>query len=74
MKVGFIGIGTMGASMALNVRAKGYEVIVNDIRRAAAEPRLKAGAAWADTARKVAAASDVVFTSLPGTKEVEAVA
>ncbi len=74
MKVGFIGIGTMGGHMALNVRAKGYEVIVNDIRRAAAEPHLKAGATWADTARKVAEASDVVFTSLPGPKEVEAVA
>ncbi|MBI2509862.1 MAG: NAD(P)-dependent oxidoreductase [Betaproteobacteria bacterium] len=73
MKVGFIGIGTMGGHMALNVRARGYDVIVNDIRRAQAEPHLKAGATWADTARKVAEASDVVFTSLPGPREVEAV-
>ena len=73
MKVGFIGIGTMGASMALNVRAKGYDLIVNDIRREAAAPLLKAGATWADSARKVADAADVVFTSLPGPKEVEAV-
>jgi len=74
MIVGFIGIGTMGASMALNVRAKGYDLVVNDIRREAAAPHLKAGAAWADSARKVAEASDVVFTSLPGPKEVQAVA
>jgi len=74
MKVGFIGIGTMGASMALNVRAKGYDLVVNDIRREAAAPHLKAGAAWADSARKVAEAADVVFTSLPGPREVEAVA
>jgi 3-hydroxyisobutyrate dehydrogenase len=74
MKVGFIGIGTMGASMALNVRAKGYDLVVNDIRREAAAPHLKAGATWADSARKVADAADVVFTSLPGPKEVEAVA
>jgi 3-hydroxyisobutyrate dehydrogenase len=74
MKVGFIGIGTMGASMALNVRAKGYDLVVNDIRREAAAPHLKAGAAWADSARKVAEASDVVFTSLPGPKEVQVVA
>jgi len=74
MKVGFIGIGTMGASMALNVRAKGYDLLVNDIRREAAAPHLKAGAAWADSARKVAEAADVVFTSLPGPREVEAVA
>ena len=31
-------------------------------------------ATWADSARKVAEASDVVFTSLPGPKEVQAVA
>ena len=33
-----------------------------------------AGAAWADTPRQVAEASDVVFTYLPGPVEVEAVA
>ena len=74
MKVGFIGIGLMGSSMALNVRAKGHDLIVNDIRREASAPHVKAGAAWADSARTVAEASDVVFTSLPGPKEVEAVA
>lgn len=74
MKVGFIGIGTMGASMALNVRKAGFELIVNDVRREAATPHLKAGAAWADSARKVAEAADVVFTSLPGPREIEAVA
>jgi 3-hydroxyisobutyrate dehydrogenase len=74
MKVGFVGIGTMGASMALNVRAKGYELIVNDLRRESAAPHLKAGATWAESARKVAEAADVVFTSLPGPKEVQAVA
>ena len=74
MKVGFIGLGLMGANMALNVRAKGYAVIVNDIRRAAAAPHLKAGATWADSAREVAQAADVVFTALPGPREVETVA
>ena len=74
MKVGFIGIGTMGASMALNVRAKGYDLVVNDIRREAAAPHLKAGATWADSVREAAEAADVVFTSLPGPKEVQAVA
>jgi 3-hydroxyisobutyrate dehydrogenase len=73
MKVGFIGIGTMGGSMALNVRKAGYELVVNDVRRDAAAPHLKAGAAWADSARKVGEAADVVFTSLPGPKEVQAV-
>jgi 3-hydroxyisobutyrate dehydrogenase len=74
MKVGFIGLGTMGASMALNVRSAGYDMTVNDIRREASSPHIMAGATWADSARKVAEASDVVFTSLPGPREVEAVA
>jgi 3-hydroxyisobutyrate dehydrogenase len=73
MKVGFIGLGTMGASMALNVRNAGHELTVNDLRRDAAKPHLEAGAKWADDARAVAAASEVVFTSLPGPKEAEAI-
>jgi 3-hydroxyisobutyrate dehydrogenase len=73
MKVGFIGLGTMGASMAMNVRKAGYDMVVNDIRRDAAGPHLEAGAKWVASAREVAAASDVVFTSLPGPKEAEAV-
>jgi 3-hydroxyisobutyrate dehydrogenase len=64
----------MGASMALNVRAAGYDIIVNDIRREAAAPHLQAGASWGDSARTVAKSADVVFTSLPGPREVEAVA
>jgi 3-hydroxyisobutyrate dehydrogenase-like beta-hydroxyacid dehydrogenase len=74
MRVGFIGLGTMGASMALNVQKAGHELIVNDVRREAAAPHLKAGATWADSARDVARKSEVVFTSLPGPREVEAVA
>ena len=73
MKVGFIGLGTMGASMALNLRKAGYDMTVSDIRRDAGGPHLEAGAKWVETAREVAAASDVVFTSLPGPKEAEAV-
>jgi 3-hydroxyisobutyrate dehydrogenase len=74
MKVGFIGLGLMGDSMASNIRKAGYELVVHDIRRNAAAPHLEAGAAWGDTPRKVAEAVDVVFTSLPGPPEVEAVA
>jgi 3-hydroxyisobutyrate dehydrogenase len=63
----------MGASMALNVRRAGHELTVNDLRREAAQPHVDAGARWAGDPSEVAAASDVVFTSLPGPKEVEAV-
>ncbi len=74
MQVGFIGLGTMGASMAANLQQAGHRLIVHDLRRAAAEPHLATGAIWADGPGKVAAAADVIFTSLPGPPEVEAVA
>jgi len=74
MKAGFIGLGTMGASMASNLQAGGHPLQVNDTRREAGAPHLKAGAVWKDTPRQVAEGVDVVFTSLPGPKEVEAVA
>jgi 3-hydroxyisobutyrate dehydrogenase len=74
MQVGFIGLGTMGASMAANLQKAGHRLVVHDLRRAAAAPHLAAGAVWADTPAKVAAGAEVVFTSLPGPPEVEAVA
>ncbi|MBI2492331.1 MAG: NAD(P)-dependent oxidoreductase [Candidatus Rokubacteria bacterium] len=74
MKIGFIGLGTMGRHMASNLIKAGHALVVNDVRREAAAPHLQAGARWADTPREVAQASEVVFTSLPGPPEVEAVA
>ncbi len=75
MKVGFIGLGTMGDGLAANLKKKGnHDLVVHDIRKEAAAPHLAAGAAWADTPRKVAEATEVVFTSLPGPAEVESVA
>ncbi len=74
MKVGFIGLGTMGSSMALNALKGGHELVVHDINRNAAAPHLEAGATWADSPRQVMEASEVVFTSLPGPPEVQEVA
>jgi 3-hydroxyisobutyrate dehydrogenase len=73
-KVGFIGLGTMGARMAASLQRAGYHLIVNDIRRQAAAPHLQNGAEWADTPQQVAEAADVIFTSLPAPPDVEAVA
>jgi 3-hydroxyisobutyrate dehydrogenase len=74
MKVGFIGLGTMGNGMASNLQKAGYELVVHDVRRVAAEKYLAAGAVWADTPKALGEQCDVVFTSLPGPPEVEAVA
>ena len=74
MRIGFIGLGNMGGPMALNLMKAGHSLIVNDVRREAAAPHLKGGATWADSPREVARQSELVLTSLPGPKEVEAVA
>jgi len=74
MRVGFIGLGNMGGSMALNLMKAGHQVTVNDVRRQVAEPHLAGGAKWADSAAAAAKEAEVVFTSLPGPREVEAVA
>ena len=74
MKVGFIGLGMMGKGMAANLQKAGHQLVVYDIRRAAAEPYLANGAVWADSPRAVGEQSEVVFTSLPVPADVEAVA
>src|SRR5258708_39456212 len=74
MQVGFIGLGTMGAHMARNPQKAGTKLVVDDGGRAAAEPHRAGGAVWAETPHSVAEQCEVVFTSLPGPPEVEAVA
>ena len=73
MKVGFIGVGTMGAGMASNMQKAGNDLVVNDLTRQAASRHLNAGAIWADTPKAVAAQCDVIFTSLPTPSDVRKV-
>jgi 3-hydroxyisobutyrate dehydrogenase len=71
MKLGFIGLGAMGSGIAQNLRKAGYDLTVFDLRKESAQPLIDAGATWADTVADLARASDVVFTSLPGPKEMQ---
>lgn len=73
MKIGFIGLGTMGQHMAANLIAAGHQLVVNDLRRKAADRHLASGAVWAETPAEIAEQTEVVFTSLPGPPEVESV-
>ena len=73
MKVGFIGLGNMGNPMAANLVKAGHELVVHDLRREAAINLLEMGATWADTPKEAVPGSDVVFTSLPVPRDVEAV-
>lgn len=74
MKVGFIGLGTMGASMAANLQRAQHKIVVHDVRREAAETHVGNGAVWAASPRAVAEQCEVVFASLPGPPEVTSVA
>ena len=74
MRIGFIGLGNMGGPMALNLIKAGHSLIVNDVRRDAAAPHLQKGAKWADSPQALARDSELILTSLPGPKDVEAVA
>jgi len=73
MDIGFIGIGNMGKYMTGHILGAGYNLAVNDLSKEAAAPLLEKGAMWCDTPAEVAAASQVVFTSLPTPKSVEEV-
>ena len=74
MKLGFIGLGAMGSGIALNLCKAGYDLLVFDLRKESAQPLVDAGASWAHSVADLARASDVVFTSLPGPKEMQELA
>jgi 3-hydroxyisobutyrate dehydrogenase len=73
MKIGFIGLGMMGAGIASNLQKAGHDLVVHDRTRQAASKHLGAGATWAETPRAVAEACDLVFTSLPTPADVQKV-
>ena len=67
IRIGFIGMGVMGAPMAVNLAAAGFAVTVFDTDRARAEAAARAtqGVAVAAGAAELAGAADVVITMLP---------
>ncbi len=73
MKLGFIGTGNMGNPMAANLIKAGHQVTVHDLRREAATNLLEMGANWADSPKEAVPGNEVVFTSLPVPRDVEAV-
>ncbi len=75
MKIGFIGVGNMGGPMCRNIiRNTNHEVAVFDLNPDAVAACVALGASAGASTAAVAAAADVVFTSLPMPKHVEAVA
>lgn len=71
--IGFIGLGLMGRPMALNLRKKGFEVIVHNRSRPAVEALVAAGAKTAGSPAEVARSAKVIMTMLPDGPDVEKV-
>lgn len=61
-RIGWIGTGVMGAAMCGHLLKAGYRCTVYNRSRHKAESLLAAGATWADSPRRVAEVSDIVFT------------
>ena len=74
LKVGYIGLGLMGKSIARNILKAGFPVVVHNRSRAVVDELVAEGASASDSPREVAAQVDVVFTNLPDTPDVEKVA
>jgi len=73
LKVGYIGLGLMGKSMARNILKAGFPLFVHNRSRAAVDELVAEGAKAASTPAVVAAQVDVVFTNLPDSPDVEQV-
>ena len=71
--VGFIGLGVMGAPMALNILKGGHSLSVFDLKQDAVSQLVKAGAKACSSPREVGAASEFVVTMLPEPQHVELV-
>jgi 3-hydroxyisobutyrate dehydrogenase len=72
-RVGFCGLGTMGAAMAANLLRAGFPLTVWNRTPGRTAALVEAGAAEAATARQAASASDVVVCCLSDTPDVESV-
>ena len=73
MRIGYIGLGIMGKSMARNILKKGFDLVVFNRSQAAVQELVGEGAAAAESPADVASQVDVVFTNLPDSPDVEKV-
>lgn len=74
MKIGYIGLGIMGKSMARNILKAGFEMIVHNRSQGAVQELVSEGARAANSPAQVAEQVDVVITNLPDSPDVEKVA
>jgi len=73
-KIGFIGLGLMGKSMARNLLKAGFPLVIHNRSLGAVEELTAEGAKAASAPAEVAAQVELIFTNLPDTPDVERVA
>lgn len=73
MKIGFIGLGVMGKSMAINIIKNGHNLKVSDLNKEAVNKLKAMGAEECLNGAEAADGADIVFTSLPNSQIVESV-
>ena len=73
MKVAFIGLGTMGIGMSLNILKAGHEVTVQNRTRQKEEAVAKKGANRAPSPREAAEGAEIIVTMVSDTPDVEEV-
>ena len=72
--LGFVGLGHMGGNMAARYLSAGYPVYGEARSREHAQQLVDEGLHWCETAREVAEAAEIVFTSIPDDAALEDVA
>ena len=72
-KVGFVGLGIMGAPMAGHLQAGGHELFLVQHRSPLPQDLLDGGATVCDSVRAVAEQADIIITMVPDTPDVERV-
>jgi 2-hydroxy-3-oxopropionate reductase len=73
LRVGYIGLGLMGKSIARNILKAGFPVVVHNRSRAAVDELVSEGAVAANSSQEVASQVDIIFTNLPDSPDVEKV-
>ena len=65
MKIGFIGLGNVGAKLAASILRNGFDLMVRDLEADAAQALLDQGAVWGFSGQEMAQNCDVIITCLP---------
>ncbi|MCB9146842.1 MAG: NAD-binding protein [Anaerolineales bacterium] len=74
LRIGYIGLGLMGKSIARNILKAGFPVMVHNRSRAAVDELVADGATVAASPKEMAEQVDILFTNLPDSPDVESVA